>query len=90
MSPVTQLLMLILLADVRADLAVDESLNTDFLGNLKDKTDQFKYDKEPEDIQVSWHAVEEISELVEEFGNVTSTYLFCADCFNVLSPTLSL
>ena len=89
-SPVTLLLMVILLADARAHLAVDESLKTDFLGDLKDKTDQFKYEKEPEDIQVSWHAVEEMLELVEELGNVTSTYLVFSHCINVLCPTLSL
>ena len=72
MTPLTLLLMVILLADATANLIVDESNKIDLLG---DKTDKFNYEKEPEEIQISWHAVEECLELVEELGNVTSNIL---------------
>ena len=73
MSPLTLLLMVILLADATADLIVDESNKIDLLG---DKTVKLNYEKEPEEIQISWHAVEECLELVEELGDVTSNILF--------------
>jgi len=73
MSPLTLLLMVTLLAGATADLIVDKSHKTDL---LVDKTDKFNYEKEPEEIQISWHAVEECLELNEELGNVTSN-MFC-------------
>jgi len=71
MHPVTLLLTAAVLAGACADLTVDESSQADLLGGLKDKTDN---EDEPKDVRISWEAAEEVLELVDELGNVTSRF----------------
>lgn len=75
MSPVTLLLMTAVLAGASTDIIENESSKTDLLGDYKDNTEKFYYEEDPEEMQMSWEAAEEILELMEELGNVTS-YVF--------------
>ena len=71
MHPVTLLLTAAVLAGASADLIVDESSRADILSDFKDKTDN---EDEEKDVHISWEAAEEVLELVDELGNVTSRF----------------
>ena len=68
MHPVTLLLTAIVLAGASA---VVESRSADVAGDLKDKTHS---EDEPKDVRISWEAAEEVLELEDELGNVTSRF----------------
>ena len=71
MHLVTLLLTAAVLTGACADLIVDESSQADLLDGLKDKTDN---EDEPKDVRISWEAAEEVIELVDELGNMTSGF----------------
>ena len=71
MHPVILLLTAAVLAGASADRLVDESSKADMLGDFKDETDN---DDKEKDVHISWEAAEEVLELQEELGNVTSRF----------------
>ena len=51
--------------------AVVDPTTADMPSHLKDKTDS---EDEPKEMHISWEAAEEVLDLVDELGNVTSRF----------------